>query len=160
MLLRVSCLLRSNHQATAKISGYNQRYRENRTKILGPVARGVFRIRMLRGASYLTGARIWWWSDPTRRSSWGSLLLVPVTIVFQLVPFQPRPQGFFLRKWGAGEPWRRALCPCRWTPIYMAAAGTKLEKHLSLTLLRKREFISQGLRNIRAIGFLRQWPFR
>ena len=26
----------------------------------------------------------------------------------------------------------------------MAAAGTELEKHLSLALLRKREFISQG----------------
>ena len=36
MLLRVSCLLRSNHQATAKISGYNQRYRENRTKNTRP----------------------------------------------------------------------------------------------------------------------------
>ena len=32
VLLRVSSLLRSNHQATAKIDGYNQRYRENRTK--------------------------------------------------------------------------------------------------------------------------------
>ena len=160
MLLRVSCLLRSNHQATAKISGYNQRYRENRTKNTRPS--GSWRV------SYAAWCVISdrsldlmiWWSDPTRRSSWGSLLLVPVTIVFQLVPIQPRPQGFFLRKWGPGEPWRRALCPCRWTPICMAAAGTKLEKHLSLTLLRKREFISQGLRNIRAIGFLRQWPFR
>ena len=31
LLLRISRLLRSNHQATAKSKGYNQRYRENRT---------------------------------------------------------------------------------------------------------------------------------
>ena len=42
MLLRVSCLLRGNHQATAKSNGYNQRHRENRT-------RGAW--RMVRGAS-------------------------------------------------------------------------------------------------------------
>ena len=31
LLLRISCSWRSNHQATAKSKGYNQRYRENRT---------------------------------------------------------------------------------------------------------------------------------
>ena len=81
-----------------------------------------------------------------------------VTIVFQLVPIQPRPQGFFLRKWGANP--RDELYAHadghQYAKICMAAAGTKMEKHLSLTLLRKREFISQGLSNIRAIGFLRQ----
>ena len=31
LLLRISCFWRSNHQATAKSNGYNQRYKENRT---------------------------------------------------------------------------------------------------------------------------------
>ena len=84
-------------------------------KILGVVARGVF--RMLRHVV---------WQEP------GSddliqpgvpagvpsrlLLLVrerkTVTIFFQLVPIQPRPQGFFLRK-REGKPWGRILCQCR-----------------------------------------------
>ena len=107
VLLRVSSLLRSNHQATAKVDGYNQRYRENRTK------------NTRRGGAWRVSYAAWcwlWWSDPTRRSSWGALLLVwerkTVTIFFQLVPIQPRPQGFFLRK-REGKPWGRALCQCR-----------------------------------------------
>ena len=69
VLLRVSSLLRSNHQATAKIDGYNPRYRENRTK--NTRRGGAWRVSYA-ASCRLTGAWIWW-SDPIRSSSWGSL---------------------------------------------------------------------------------------
>lgn len=161
MRFKIALKWRSNHQATAKISGYNQRYRENRTKNTRPS--GSWRVWY--AAWCVISDRsldLMIWSNPAFQ-----LGLPPSRACDHRFPVGAHPTsspGLFPKKIGGGEPWRRALCPCRWlcrwTPICMAAAGTKLEKHLSLTLLRNREFISQGLRNIRAIGFLRQWPFR
>ena len=114
MLLRVSCLLRSNHQPTAKISGYNQRYRENRTKNTRPS--GSWRVSY--AAWCVISDRsldLMIWSNPAFQ-----LGLPPSRACDHRFPVGAHPTsspGLFPKKMGTGEPWRQALCPCRWTPI-------------------------------------------